>query len=152
MRVRVAAVGVLGMAAIGACFAVFHAQPTLAQGAGKTTWDGVYSQAQADRGKGTYTTACLECHGEELAGQDMTPPLAGSEFLSNWNGLTVGDLAERIRTTMPLNKPGTLTRDQIADILAYVMNYNKFPAGSAELPKDVQVQKQITIQATKDSK
>jgi mono/diheme cytochrome c family protein len=152
MRVRVAAVGILGMAAIATCFAAFHAQPTLAQEAsagGKNTWDGVYSQAQADRGKGTYTTACLECHGEELAGQDMTPPLAGSEFLSNWNGLTLGDLAERMRTTMPLNKPGTLTRDQIADILAYVLNYNKFPAGANELPKDVQVQKTITIQATK---
>ena len=152
MRVPVAVVGILGVAAIGACFAFFHVQPTSAQGAGKTTWDGIYSQAQADRGKGTYTTACLECHGEELAGQDMTPPLAGSEFLSNWNGLTVGDLAERIRTTMPLNKPGSLTRDQIADILAYIMNYNKFPAGSADLPKDVQIQKTLTIQANKDSK
>jgi S-disulfanyl-L-cysteine oxidoreductase SoxD len=152
MKVRVAAVGILGVAAIGACFALFHVQPTSAQGAGKTTWDGVYSQAQADRGKGAYTQACLECHGEELAGQDMTPPLAGAEFLSNWNGLTVGDLAERIRTTMPLNKPGSLTRDQIADILAYIMSYNKFPAGSTELTKDVQVQKTITIQATKDTK
>ena len=153
MRVRVAAVGIIGLAAIGAFFVAVHAQPTLAQesaaAGAKTVWDGVYSQAQADRGKGTYSTQCLECHGEELAGQDMTPPLAGSEFLSNWNGLTVGDLAERIRTTMPLNHPGTLNKEQISDILAYVLNYNKFPAGQAELAKDTQVLKMITIQATK---
>jgi mono/diheme cytochrome c family protein len=151
MGIRAEAAGALGVALIGV-WALFHVQPTSAQDAGKTTWDGIYSEAQADRGKGAYKTACLSCHGEELAGQDMTPPLAGSQFLSNWNGLSVGDLAERVRTTMPLNKPGSLSRDQIADVLAYIMNYNKFPAGSADLPKDVQMQKTFMIQATRDSK
>jgi S-disulfanyl-L-cysteine oxidoreductase SoxD len=153
MRVRVAAVGIIGFAAIGAFLAGIHTQPAHAQEAAaagsKSVWDGVYTQAQADRGKATYTQQCLECHGEELAGQDMTPALAGSDFLSDWNGLTLGDLSERIRTTMPLNHPGTLSRDMIADILAYLLSYNKFPAGQVELPKDTQMLKMITIQATK---
>jgi len=151
MRARVVGMGIIGFAAIGALFAGVHTQPALAQegGGSKTVWDGVYTQAQADRGKGAYTAQCLECHGEELAGQDMTPPLAGSEFLSNWNGLTLGDLSERIRTTMPLNHPGTLSRDMISDILAYILSYNKFPAGQTELPKEAPMLKTITIQATK---
>ena len=46
----------------------------------------------------------------------MTPPLIGGGFTANWNDLNVGDLYERIRTTMPLDKPGTLSRQQNADV------------------------------------
>ena len=79
----------------------------------------------------------------------MAPPLAGGEFLANWNGLTLGDLFERIRTTMPLNKPGMLSRQTNADILAYMLDVNKFPDGKTELPRETEVLKQIKIEATK---
>ena len=67
-----------------------------------------------------YASKCASCHGDQLTGGEMAPPLAGPEFMSNWNGLTAGDLFDRIRTTMPANKPGSLSREANADILAYM--------------------------------
>jgi hypothetical protein len=84
-----------------------------------------------------------------LTGADEVPPLAGGQFLANWNGLSVGDLFERIRKTMPLNDPGKLTARQNADVLAYLFDFNMFPAGKAELPSQAEVLKQIRIEATK---
>jgi mono/diheme cytochrome c family protein len=63
----------------------------------------------------------------------------------------MGDLLDRTRTTMPMNKPGTLSRQQIADLLAFVLNVNKFPAGTAELPRQAELLAQITFLATKPS-
>ncbi len=57
----------------------------------------------------------------------MAPPLAGPEFMSNWNGLTAGDLFDRIRTTMPANKPGSLSRETNADILAFMFAVQQIP-------------------------
>ena len=79
----------------------------------------------------------------------MTPPLVGGAFTSNWNDLTVGDLFERIRTTMPLDKPGRLTRQQNADVIAFMLKANGWPAGSAELASDPAALKQIRIAAAK---
>jgi len=73
----------------------------------------------------------------------------GGEFLSNWNGLTVGDLFERIRNTMPADSPGRLTRAQNADVIARILSVNQFPAGKAELDTKVDVLKQIRIESTK---
>ena len=82
----------------------------------------------------------------------MSPALAGGEFLANWNGLTAGDLFERIRRTMPQNKPGRLSREVNADILAYMLAVNQFPSGSAELPSNTELLKQIRIDANKVEK
>ena len=79
----------------------------------------------------------------------MAPPLTGGEFISNWNGLTVGDLFDRIRTTMPADAPGRLNRDKTADILAQILSANQFPPGTAELPRQSEVLKEIRIEATK---
>ena len=75
--------------------------------------------------------------------------MAGAEFLANWGGLTVGDLFERIRTTMPLNNARSLTREAAADIVAYMLNINQFPGGSAELPADPQALQLIRIDVQK---
>lgn len=82
----------------------------------------------------------------------MAPPLAGPEFMSNWNGLTAGDLFDRIRTTMPANKPGSLSRETNADILAFMFASSKFPSGSKDLPQATEVLKQIKIEAEKPTK
>jgi len=71
------------------------------------------------------------------------------DISSNWNGLTVGDLFDRIRKTMPQGSPGKLTRQQDADILAYLLSFNKFPAGKTELQKQVEFLKEIRFEATK---
>ncbi len=75
----------------------------------------------------------------------MSPALAGSTFNSNWNDLTMGDLAERIRISMPADRPGTLTKAQIADVMAFMLKANNFPPGQTELPQEVLVLKQIRI-------
>jgi mono/diheme cytochrome c family protein len=117
-----------------------------------SVWDGVYTDEQAKRGRGLYSQHCGSCHGAVLEGGESAPALAGSEFLSNWNGLTVGDLFERIRSTMPQDKPRTLSREVNADILAYILNANQFPAGTTELPHAAEVLKGIRIESTKPEK
>ena len=113
----------------------------------RSVWDGVYTEDQAKRGQSLYTQHCMACHGDSLSGGEQAPPLAGGEFLSNWNGLTVGDLFERIRTSMPLNDPQSLNRDTNALILAYILSVNRFPAGQAELSSRTEVLKLIRLEA-----
>ena len=119
--------------------------------ANPSVWDGVYTEAQATRGKAAYDANCAMCHGANLAGTGEAKPLAGPEFLSNWNGLTLGDLFERTRTTMPLDRPGALSREAYADALAYVLKFNAFPAGARELATRSEMLAGIRIDAFKPS-
>jgi len=111
--------------------------------------DGVYSEEQAKRGAALYTTECASCHGSTMEGLDMAPPLTGGAFIANWNGLTVGDLFERIRLSMPQDDPGRLSRQQDADVLAFLLSVNKYPAGKTELPRETETLKRIKFEATK---
>jgi S-disulfanyl-L-cysteine oxidoreductase SoxD len=156
MRLKIAAATFLCLV-LAAFFAVLKAQaaPRHPQAIppsssdSRSVWDGVYTDEQAERGHSVYHSQCEVCHGESLMGGDEVPPLAGPQFLSNWNGLTMGDLFERIRKSMPANDPGHLTRQQNADVLAYLLSFNMFPEGKAELPHDAELLKQIRIEATK---
>ena len=115
----------------------------------RSVWDGVYTDEQSKRGQALYAKECASCHGAELSGGESAPALAGTAFLANWTGLTVGDLFERIRVSMPQQDPGRLSRQQNADILAYVLNANRFPAGKTELDRQTEALKQIRIDAAK---
>ncbi len=139
---RVAA-AIIPLATVVALQSTVRAQPT------KSVWDGVYTVDQANRGKELYASQCASCHGAELTGGEMAPALTGGEFGSGWDGLTVGDLFERIRISMPQNAPGTLSGQQNADILAFVLASNKFPAGSDELPKEGMILKSIKFEVKK---
>ena len=119
------------------------------QDATRSVWDGVYTAEQADRGQAAYLARCGSCHGALLSGGEVAPPLAGGDFLSNWNGLTLGDLFERIRTTMPADNPGKVSRETNAEILAYILRVNQFPAGTAELPRATEFLRQIRLDAAK---
>ena len=119
------------------------------QTAGPSVWDGVYTADQTRRGETAYLQTCASCHGTALEGGDMTPPLVGGAFTANWNDLTVGDLFERIRTTMPLDKPGRLSRQQNADVIAFLLKANGWPAGTVELPPDPPALNQIRIQSVR---
>lgn len=114
-----------------------------------TIWDGVFTAAQATAGKAVFEAKCVTCHGEELMGQEMAPPLTGPSFFGNWNGLSLGDLAVRIQTTMPANDPGSLKAEEVTEVIAYILSYNKFPEGAAALPSDQAGLGQIAIAATK---
>ena len=89
---------------------------------------GSYSAAQADRGKALYTDQCVACHGEMLEGV-VGPPLTGADFLTDFGGHPVVDVVQKIQGTMPQQAPGTLTRAQATDLTAYILQYNKYPAG-----------------------
>jgi S-disulfanyl-L-cysteine oxidoreductase SoxD len=134
--------------AIVAC-GLFIALEVVTAQAPRSLWDGIYTQEQAKRGEAAYVEKCARCHGAQLIGGDMNPPLVGPEFLSLWNTKTVGDLFDRIRTTMPQDKPGSVTRQQDADIVAYLLNENKFPAGKTELESQTELLKQIQFDAFK---
>lgn len=116
-----------------------------AAGGERTVWDGVYTDAQAERGLKAYTSACTECHGADLTGDGFAPPLTGAEFVGNWSDLSVGDLFERIRISMPPSGPASVTPAEKADIVAYMMKFNKYPAGKTELEAKADVLKQIKI-------
>lgn len=119
------------------------------QAAGTTTMDAVFSEAQARRGDAIYARSCANCHGPELTGADVAPALTGTDFVSNWNDLQLGDLFERIRIGMPADKPGSLSRQDNADVLAFMLFKAGFPAGATELPTQLEVLKEITFVAKK---
>ena len=116
---------------------------------GRTTGDGVYTEAQATRGEKIYADSCASCHGPDLYGGGQTPALAGREFNLDWNDLAMSDLFDRTRGTMPADKPGTLTPARTADVIAYLLQQGKFPAGQTELPEDAAALKAITFVSPK---
>jgi cytochrome c len=125
---------------LGAC-TVLHAQGTPQ----RSIWDGIYTLAQADRGKAVYANHCAKCHGDDLEGHDEVPELGGAHFMADWEDQSVADLVQRIRSTMPLDNPGTLSGASTTDVLTYLMQQNGAPAGSAELPNDSSLQSIIRI-------
>lgn len=124
----------------------------LAQEATRSVWDGVFTDDQAKNGQALYNSECASCHGDQLNGGEMAPPLAGGEFMSNWNGLTVGDLFERIRTSMPPGTPSKVGREAKVAIVAYILQQNKFPSGKDELPAQSEAMKLIKLEANKPDK
>ena len=139
----------LGAVAIVSSFCTLRAQ---APAETRSVWDGVYTDEQAKRGEEVYHQECAACHGEMLTGGESAPPLTGGAFQANWNGLSLGDLFDRIRKTMPQSKPGRLTRQQDADVLAFLLSINKFPAGKAELYRQSEMLKEIRFEAKKPAK
>ena len=124
-----------------------------------SVWDGVYTPDQAKRGEALYKKECASCHGDALEGNAQTeraerlervlPPLSGDVFMGNWNGRLLSDLFDKIRRTMPRDDPGKITLKQNADILAYMLKFNEFPAGKAELPADPSLLTETRFEAVK---
>jgi len=98
----------------------------------RSVTDGVYSAAQATRGRQIYQVQCAECHGNTMEGASG-PPLAGENFLSNWSARPLSTLVDKVQKTMPFNQPGSLTTPQSIDLAAYILQTGTFPAGQAEL-------------------
>lgn len=129
--------------------ALVLAGAALAQDAGKSVWQGVFTAEQASRGEGIYSQRCGACHGAALNGTGEAPPLIGGEFVSHWDTMTVGDLYDRVRTTMPQNDPQSMTREEYADVLAFLLKTNGFPAGGQPLDRRSEVLATIGITAQK---
>ncbi len=138
-----------GIVAIAACAATVGARETGAAQQALSVWDGIYTEGQANRGEPLYASECASCHGPNLEGGETAPTLMGGEFTWNWTGLSVGDLFERLRVSMPQGTPGAVSRQQKADILAFVLSKNEFPAGETELANRTEFLAEIAFLAVK---
>ena len=109
--------------------------------------DGLYSAAQAARGEETYQQYCAVCHGARLQGTPAAP-LTGEAFRGRWEDgkHTLDDLYYIIRGLMPNNAPGSLSKAQYADVVAYILKVNNYPAGSTELLPNTTAMKGVTLQ------
>ena len=148
MKFIVAVMALLGIIAGGA----FGARGTVAAQVEKSQWDGVYAQEQAKRGDELYFRNCAGCHAPDLTGGETAPALAGGEFAANWDALTVGDIFDRIRISMPQGNPGAINRTQKADVLAFILFKGGYPAGQEELFGQTEVLKTIAFLAQKPAK
>ena len=158
MKTRIVVVAFISLAVLGAFRSSVRAEHTAPSPQAPATsstersqsvWDGIYTEEQAKRGGPLYSQRCAHCHAPDLTGGETAPALASAEFKSNWSGLSVDDLFERIKISMPQDNPGSLSRQQTADILAFVLSRDGFPAGETELAREAEVLKQIRFEATK---
>ena len=94
-------------------------------------------------------TSCVTCHGNELAGSDLAPALQGDDFKGVWTGRTAAELFDKSQTTMPADRVGTLKPPQSADLVAYILKANGYPAGAAELASETTALQQIKITSKK---
>ena len=108
-------------------------------------WDGVYSIDQASRGESVYKETCVSCHGQDLGGNSNSPGLVGMGFMFLWEGKTLGEFFEKIRSDMPTDRPGQLTQQNYLDVLAYILLQNNFPSRTEELSSNKDILKEITI-------
>lgn len=122
--------------------ATFAAAPAAAQSNGssgpRSVADSVYSGTQAERGQELFTDICGSCH--------STSQFRGDDFGMNWTGRTLRDLYRLIRNTMPQDSPGRLTDQQYIDVVAYILELNRYPAGAAELMPDEALLRRIRIE------
>lgn len=104
----------------------------------KTQWDGIYTEAQATRGRALYQEKCAYCHGKTLAGfvdpDNPAPSLAGDAFAANWNNRTLSEIYDKISMTMPQDQPGALSPAETADVISFLLSSGKYPAGTTDLP------------------
>ena len=109
-----------------------------------TTKSGVYTAAQARRGEDTYMSICVACH---PSGTYSTPA-----FKATWSGRSLADLYALISETMPKEAPGSLSPEEYAQVIAYILKVNGMPAGESDIPSDAGQLKPIRIEMTSGPK
>lgn len=110
-------------------------------------FDGVFSEAQAERGKTAYEAQCATCHGMELVSESGAPNLVIPAFRFGWHKRTIAQKLEQIRTTMPQGFPESMSDQEYLDVIAYILHFNKYPAGDRELKADqADILKRIVIE------
>jgi quinoprotein glucose dehydrogenase len=107
---------------------------------------GLYTVEQAKKGEAAYDANCATCHGAELRSADReVPSLTDRWFRNGWVGKTVGEKFETIREAMPPREPRSLSDQVYLDIMAYILRFNKIPAGSQALTPDLPALRQLVI-------
>ena len=87
-----------------------------------------YTAEQATRGQRVFGSICSACHSRN----DFVGPI----FALTWMAEPVGNIFEHISTAMPQDRPGSLSPDQYASVIAYFLQLNGRTAGDRELPAD----------------
>ena len=122
--------------ALSAGAAALHGQaPT------KTTNSGVYTAAQAERGKKLFESKCTACHD--------TARFTGDVFLDAWAGKPLKDVWDIASGTMPEDNPGSLQQQEYGDILAFFLSLNEFPTGETDLKGEASAMAAIKIEKKK---
>ena len=127
--------------AIAACILAAGRRGTAQQGgldSTRSTLLGVYAADQAARGQETYEVMCRECH--------VPATHTGPAFTAAWQGRPLWNLFRYIRELMPKDDPGTLTRRETTQVLAYLLRMNGMPSGGEELPADSTTLSRIRIE------
>lgn len=115
-----------------------------AQETRKSVRAGVYTKAQAARGEQVFARQCGTCH--------QPDQFVGPAFMSGWDGRPIADLFDTVRETMPQDNPGSLRREEYADIVAYFLQLNGMPEGQEELPARAEALKTVVIEGQFDVK
>jgi polar amino acid transport system substrate-binding protein len=129
-------VSLFTMAAVALVAALSGRAAVAARAQGATTNDGVYTQAQAEAGRELYDKACAQCH--------QPSKFSGAEFMRAYGEKPLTDI-DASMAEMPMDAPGSLTRDDVASLIAYFLSMNKYPAGSTPLKGQVEALQQITV-------
>jgi mono/diheme cytochrome c family protein len=116
---------VVFLASVGHALVSAQAKPP-----GKTVWDGVYTDAQAERATAVFSSTCSRCH---TLGADGNRPLSGDKFWEGFTQKSVTDLLTFVSKNMPNGQGGTLSAATYNDLVALILKSNGFPAGATEL-------------------
>ena len=108
--------------------------------------DGIFTEAQAERGRVAYEAHCGECHGEGLGGGEMAPGLTGVAFRFRWRGLKVAAIYDSVQSTMPPEEPATLGDQVYIDVVAFLLSANGYPTGDRELTADSRLLEGIAVE------
>jgi len=144
---RSTAAVIAGLAAFAAGAGVLAQSPSARQ----SVWDGVYTEAQAARGERQYGRSCEQCHGPDMSGDQVEeiPSLVLDSFMTDWNGKSVRELFDTVKRSMPKDKPGSLGTGAYVDLVAYLLQANKFPSGAKELSRTPEQLDPIVIERAK---
>jgi mono/diheme cytochrome c family protein len=136
-----AAAALLGMGVAAAASPAFATANAAMQAPTRTTNSGVYTAAQADRGKKMFADKCSGCHEPSR--------FSGATFDESWNGKAMKEIWDIASGTMPEDNPGSLKQQEYADILAYFLQLNEFPTGDAELQPGAAAMAAIKVEKKK---
>lgn len=119
----------------------------------RTIWDGVYTPAQATRGRAAFVRSCGGCHRDDMSGgDDSEPALRGPQFTGKWDGAPVAALYDYIANNMPRSKPGSLPLQDCVDVVAYILQSNDVPAGETPLTTSLTELDAITFTAVRPAR
>jgi cytochrome c5 len=110
-----------------------------------TIWSGVYTQAEADRGKQTSARLCSRCHGTDLKGKSTAPGLTGAKFFDRWNDLRLVDVIAYIQGAMPREHEFFVSADATREIVGFMLQQSGIPPGTEPISRDVKVLNEILI-------